>query len=156
MALVFVGRVLTFDLFWHAVLPVACLTYGGLAVLSRYARSGLLDAVQQDYVRTARAKGLPERTVIFKHALRNGLIPVLTLSASILPQLISGSVIIETIFTIDGMGRLLIESVRGRDYNVTMAVTTLTAIMTMLGLLLSDVLYVVVDPRISFDKRTSS
>ncbi len=156
LALVFVGRLLTFDLFWHAFLPVACLTYGGLAALSRYTRSGLLDVVQQDYVRTARATGLPERTVIFKHALRNGLIPVLTLFATILPQLISGSVIIESIFSIEGMGLLLIESVRTRDYNVTMAVTTLTAIMTMLGLLLSDVLYVVVDPRISFDKRTTS
>ena len=155
-ALYFVGRLLSFDLFWHALMPVACLTYGGLAALSRYARSGMLDVVRQDYIRTARAKGLPERTVIFKHALRNGLIPVVTLFATILPQLISGSVIIESIFTIDGMGRLLVESVEDRDYNVIMAVTTLTAIMTMLGLLLSDVLYVVVDPRISLEKRISA
>ena len=153
--LVFVWRLSTFDLFWHALLPVTCLTYGSLAGLSRYARSGMLDVVRQDYVRTARAKGLPERTVIFKHALRNGLIPILTLFAGVFPRLISGAVIVEYIFTVKGMGLLIVDSIHQRDYNVIMAVTTLTAVMTMVGLLLSDVLYVIVDPRISFEKRTS-
>lgn len=140
----------------HLVLPAITLGAYLAPLTMRLTRSGMLDVLTQDYIRTARAKGLPERAVIFKHALRSGLIPLLTVFASVLPQLISGSVIVESIFSIEGMGLLLIESVQARDYNVTMAVTTLAAIMTMLGLLLSDVLYVVVDPRIRFERRTSA
>jgi len=139
------------DFFWHAILPVACLTYGGLAALSRYARSGMLEVVRQDYIRTARAKGLSERMVILKHGLRNGMIPILTLLANLLPYLIGGAIIIEYIFSIDGMGLLAYEAITQRDYNVVMAVTTLSAVLTLLGILLSDILYVLVDPRISFE-----
>lgn len=137
--------------FWHAFLPVVCLTYGGLAALSRYARSGMLEVVRQDYIRTARAKGLSEKTVILKHALRNGMIPIVTLLANLLPYMIGGAIIIEFIFSIDGMGNLAFKAINDRDYNVVMAVTTLSAVMTLIGILISDILYVLVDPRISFE-----
>lgn len=139
------------DWLWNLVLPVVCLTYGSLAGLSRYARSGMLEIIRKDYIRTARAKGLPERTVIFKHALRNSLIPIVTLMASLLPAMIGGSVIIEFIFTINGMGKLSIDAILSRDYNMVMAFTTLSAVLVLLGMLLSDILYTVVDPRISLE-----
>ena len=140
-----------FDFAWHLILPIFCLTFGGLAALSRYARSGMIEVVRQDYIRTARAKGLSEKVVIFKHALRNGMIPILTLLANLLPALIGGSIIIEVIFSIDGMGNLGYMSVVERDYNVVMAIATLSAVMTLVGMLLSDLAYVLVDPRISFE-----
>jgi ABC-type dipeptide/oligopeptide/nickel transport system permease component len=142
------------DLFWHAALPVIALTYPGLAALSRYARSGMLEVVRQDYIRTARAKGLHENAVIYKHALRNGMIPILTLMATILPAMISGAIIVEWIFNIQGMGLMAYDGVTKRDYPVIMAVTTLSAVMTLAGLLVSDILYVLVDPRISFESKT--
>ncbi len=135
----------------HLVLPVACLTYNGLAGLSRFARSGMLEIIRQDYIRTARAKGLPERTVIFKHALRNSLIPIVTLMASLLPSMIGGSVIIEYIFNINGMGKLGFDAILSRDYDMIMAITTLSAVLVLLGMLVSDLLYTIVDPRISLE-----
>ncbi len=141
------------DRLWHMVLPVACMTYGGLAVLSRYARAGMLEVIRQDYIRTARAKGLPERTVILKHALRNGIIPIVTLVGGLLPALISGSVIIETIFNIPGMGRLGFMAVLERDCPVVMAIAFFTALLVLLGILLSDLLYAAVDPRIRFGEQ---
>ncbi len=135
----------------HLVLPVICLTYNGLAGLSRFARSGMLEIIRKDYIRTARAKGLPERTVILKHALRNSLIPIVTLMASLLPSMIGGSVIIEYIFNIDGMGKLSFDAILSRDYNLIMASTTLSAILVLLGMLASDLLYTIVDPRISLE-----
>jgi peptide/nickel transport system permease protein len=114
-------------------------------------RVGMLDIVRQDYVRTARAKGLPERQVVFRHALRNALIPVVTVFASILPVLIGGSVIVEYVFGIRGMGLYAFEGLQSRDYNVVMATTTLSAVMTLFGFLLSDILYAFVDPRIRYD-----
>lgn len=139
------------DWLWHLVLPVVCMTYGGLAGLSRYARSGMLEIIRKDYIRTARAKGLHERTVILKHALRNSLIPIVTLMASLLPAMIGGSVIIEFIFTINGMGKLSVDAILSRDYNLVMAFTTLSAVLVLVGMLLSDLLYTVVDPRISLE-----
>jgi peptide/nickel transport system permease protein len=135
----------------HLVLPVFCLTYNGLAGLSRFARSGMLEIIRMDYIRTARAKGLPERTVIMKHALRNSLIPIVTLMASLLPSMIGGSVIIEFIFNINGMGNLGFTAILSRDYDMVMAITTLSAILVLLGMLVSDLLYTVVDPRISLE-----
>jgi peptide/nickel transport system permease protein len=135
----------------HAILPIATLTYGGLAYLSRQMRVGMLETVRQDYIRTARAKGLAEKTVVMKHAVRNSLIPVITVFAQILPLLIGGSVIVETVFDIPGMGLYAFEGLLKRDYNVVMATTTVSALMTMVGFLVSDVLYAVVDPRISYD-----
>ncbi len=140
------------DVAWHVALPVFCLSYAGLAVLSRYARTGLLDVIRSDYVRTARAKGLPEFVVITKHAARNGMIPILTLMATLLPMLIGGSVIVEVVFGIPGMGLFMFESIGARDYNAVMAVLLISCALTLVGMLLSDVSYAIVDPRITFDR----
>jgi len=139
------------DVLWHCVLPIVCLTYGGLAFLSRFQRNNMLEVLRQDYIRTARAKGLSERTVIYKHALRNALIPLVTLFGLLLPGLISGAVITETIFGIDGMGRLAFQAVLMRDINTVMAVATISAVLTLIGLLVVDLLYVVIDPRVSLE-----
>jgi len=139
------------DVLLHCILPVLTLTYGSLAYLSRQMRAGMLDVVRQDYIRTARAKGLSEGKVIYKHALRNSMIPVLTLLASILPVLIGGSVIVERVFDIPGMGSYAFEGLLKRDFTIVMATTLFVGIMTQLGILLSDVLYSVVDPRIRLE-----
>jgi peptide/nickel transport system permease protein len=138
------------DLLWHMVLPIVCLTYASFASLSRYMRVGLLDVLRQDYVRTARAKGLSERVVIWKHAVRNSLLPVITLLGIQIPYLVGGSVLIEEIFQINGMGRQTFLALSTKDYPVVMAVAVLTAIATMISLLISDILYALADPRISY------
>jgi peptide/nickel transport system permease protein len=139
------------DVAWHIALPLACMTYASFATLSRYARAGLLEVIRSDYVRTARAKGLSEPVVILKHALRNGVIPILTMVGGILPALIGGSVIIETVFNINGMGKLMFDSIIARDYNVVMGDSLIAAFLVLCGILVSDITYVLVDPRISFD-----
>ncbi len=138
------------DIAWHLVLPMFCLTYGSLAALSRYMRTGLLEVIRSDYVRTARAKGLPESLVIGKHALRNGLMPILTLLSGLLPSILGGSVIIEYIFGIPGMGLWMVNSIYQRDYNVIMAVQLLSTILVLVGVLLTDLSYALVDPRIRY------
>ncbi len=140
-----------FDRVWHMVLPLVCLTYGGLASLSRYARSGMLDVIRQDYIRTARAKGVSEWNIVTRHAFRNSVIPIVTLLAQLFPALIGGSVIVESVFNIPGMGRLVYDSFLARDYPVIMAVSFFSAGLVLLGMILSDVLYKIVDPRISLD-----
>lgn len=135
----------------HLILPVICLTYPSLAALSRYARSGLLDVIRADYVRTARAKGLPEWMVITKHTVRNGMIPIITLLGSTLPAVIGGSIVIEYIFAIEGMGALMLQSIGQRDYNVILGVLLISSVLTLIGILLSDIAYALVDPRISYD-----
>ncbi|MBI2820039.1 MAG: ABC transporter permease [Acidobacteria bacterium] len=139
------------DRLWHLVLPVFCLTYGGLAYISRQMRAGMLETIRQDYIRTARAKGLTEKAVIFKHALRNSLIPIVTLMGHLLPAMLGGSVIIESIFTIPGMGLLGFEAILSRDYPVVMAISTIAAFLTLIGLLLSDICYALVNPTISLE-----
>jgi len=139
------------DRMLHLVLPVLCLTYASLSYISRYTRVSMLEALSQDFIRTARAKGLPERLVILRHALRNALIPVITVFALELPVLISGAVILEEIFSLPGMGQLMFQSLEARDQPVIMGVTTLAAIVTLLGYLTADILYVIVDPRISYE-----
>jgi len=139
------------DRLWHLVLPVFCLTYGSLAALSRFARAGMIEVIRQDYIRTARAYGFSEKTVIFKYALRNSLIPIITLLATLLPALIGGSVIIESIFSIPGMGRLSFEAILSRDYPLVMGILSISAFLTLIGLILSDILYAIIDPRIKFD-----
>jgi peptide/nickel transport system permease protein len=136
------------DVVKHSVLPIACLTYGGLAYISRQMRVSMLDALGSDYVRTARAKGLPERTVVLKHALRNSLIPVTTLLGQVLPALVGGSIVVETVFDVPGIGLYAYEGLLHREYNVVMACVLLSALMTVLGFLMSDVLYAWIDPRI--------
>jgi peptide/nickel transport system permease protein len=138
---------------WHIFLPVVLLSYDGFAGLSRYMRSSMLEVLGQDYVQVARAKGLPERIVILKHVLRNSLIPQVTILASILPGLIGGSVIIETIFSIPGLGQLGFESVLARDYPTVLALFTVSAVLTLIGILISDLLLAAVDPRIVFGRR---
>jgi peptide/nickel transport system permease protein len=144
------------DVGWHVSLPVLTLTYGSLAGLSRYMRSGMLDTLRQDYIRTARAKGLSEGRVLYVHALRNGIIPIITLFGLTLPSLIGGSVIVEQIFGIRGMGYVALEAIRLPDYPLVITIVAFTAIVTMVGILLSDVLYALVDPRIRLGgERTS-
>ena len=139
------------DRILHMILPVICLTYASLSYISRYARVSMLEALGQDFVRTARAKGLPERLVILRHALRNALIPIVTVFAMELPVLISGAVIIEGIFSLPGMGQLMFQSLESRDGPVIMGITTLAAIVTLIGYFIADILYVMVDPRISYE-----
>jgi peptide/nickel transport system permease protein len=141
------------DFLWHIVLPVFCLTYGSFAYLSRFQKGSLLEVLREDFVRTATAKGLPRSKVILRHALRNALIPIITILAGLLPAMIGGSVIIETIFSIPGIGQLGFESVLARDYPMIMAIATISAFLTLLGILFSDIVYVLVDPRISFGGR---
>jgi len=138
---------------WHLVLPVACLTYGGFAFLSRFSRASVLEVIRKDYIRTARAKGLSEWKVVVRHAMRNALIPLMTISSTLLPALLGGSVIIEQIFSIPGMGRLGFESVLTRDYPVIMAIAFISAFLTLLSILITDILYAVVDPRITFEDK---
>lgn len=140
---------------WHLFLPVVLLSYDGFAGMSRYMRASMLDVLGQDYVQVARAKGLSENIVILKHVLRNSLIPQVTILASILPGLIGGSVIIETIFSIPGLGQLGFESVLARDYPTVLALFTVSAVLTLIGILISDILLAAVDPRIAFGRRES-
>lgn len=140
------------DVSRHLILPVAVASIGGLAGVSRYMRQSMLNVISQDYIKTARAKGLPEKTVIYKHALRNALLPIITILGLSIPGLISGSVILETIFSIPGMGRLMVESVFTRDYNVIMAGLVISALLTLAGNLIADIAYVHADPRIRYKR----
>jgi peptide/nickel transport system permease protein len=139
------------DITWHLVLPIVTYTSGSLAALSRYARTGLIEIIRADFIRTARAKGLSEPVVIVKHAVRNGMIPILTLLGGLLPTLVAGSVVIEVIFNIPGMGQYIYQAINLRDYNAVMAVLLTSSLLSLLGILLSDLSYALVDPRISFD-----
>ena len=144
-----VGPVREFmDRTWHLVLPSFLGATAGIAVLSRYVRSQMLEVIGSDYVRTARAKGLTEDAVRYRHALRNGLLPFVTMLGLLIPGLIGGSVIFETIFAWPGIGRLGYEAILGRDYPVVIALNFIAAVLTVLGTLLSDLLYMLVDPRI--------
>jgi len=142
------------DRLWHLALPVFCLTYAGFAYLTKQVRAGMLDNLRSDYVRTARAKGLSNAVVIFRHAFRNSIIPVITIMATLLPAMFGGSVIIERIFSVPGMGLLVFEAVTTRDYNVVMAVATIAGMLNLGGLLLADIAYAAADPRISYESLT--
>lgn len=134
------------------VLPIISYTYSSFAFLSRLMRVSMLEIVNQDYIRTARAKGLTERVVIYKHALRNGLLPIITVFANIFPVAIGGSVILEVIFTIPGMGGESYNAIVNQNYPMLIAIFTITGVLTLVGYLVSDILYAVADPRISFSK----
>ena len=136
----------------HLIMPALALGMGSAASVARYMRSGMLEQIRQDYVRTARAKGLSERVVVFKHAMRNALIPVVTLLGLYLPFLVGGAVLIETIFAWPGMGRLIVQAIFQRDYPVVLASAFVLSIMVVLGNLLADILYSVVDPRIRVEE----
>jgi len=141
------------DYLHHLAMPLFVTTYGSFAFLSRVLRASMLEAKTQDYVRTARAKGVPERTVILKHVLRNSIIPIVTNLGGLLPALIGGSVIIETIFSLPGLGYLGYQAVLARDYPVVLALLSVSSGLTLVGILISDLLLVAVDPRISFQAR---
>ncbi len=138
---------------WHYVLPVFCLSYAGFAGLARFTRSGMLEVIHQDYIKTARAKGLSEWGVIMKHALRNALIIMITLFAGILPSLVAGSILVEYVFNIPGMGSLSMLALSSRDIPLLMALFAFGGALTLAGILLSDLLYVLADPRIDFESR---
>jgi peptide/nickel transport system permease protein len=136
------------DRVWHLLLPSVLGATAGIAMLSRYVRSQMLEVEGQDYVRTARAKGLPPEEVHYKHALRNALLPFVTMFGLILPSLISGSVIIESIFSYPGIGRMAFEAILARDYPIILTVNFVSAVLVLIGTFISDLLYMVVDPRI--------
>jgi peptide/nickel transport system permease protein len=139
------------DLFVHMILPVFCYTYAALAYEARFIRANMAEVVRQDYIRTARAKGASETSVYVRHAFRNTLIPLVTLLGLTFPTLLSGAVILEQIFSLPGMGGLLIESIYSRDYPVIMALVLLFSLMTLIGQLLADLLYAAVDPRVAYE-----
>jgi peptide/nickel transport system permease protein len=136
------------DRVWHLTIPALMSAVGGVAILSRYVRSQMLEVLNQDYVRTARAKGLSEDVVIYRHALRNALLPFITMFGLILPGLIGGSVIFETIFAWPGMGRMGYEAILSRDFPIILTLNFISAVLVLIGTLVSDILYAVVDPRI--------
>ena len=150
-----VGFAWFIDMAHHAALPIICMTYGGLAYISRQMRAGMMEVIRQDYIRTARAKGASKSRVILVPALRNSLFPIITLFASLLPFLVGGSVIIETIFQIPGMGKFSIDAVFRREYDVVMATLILSSILTLFGILVSALLYVLVNPQVTFSDEGS-
>lgn len=144
------GKVIA-DGLWHVALPAGVLIYFNMAAWIRFTRSAMLEVLRQDYIRTARSKGLVERLVILKHGLRNALIPLITLLALTLPSLFGGAIITETIFSWPGMGRQLIDAITGVDWPVVQGILVLTAVLVVFSNLLSDILYAVVDPRIKYN-----
>jgi peptide/nickel transport system permease protein len=138
------------DLFRHALLPTICLTYGTLAYDTRFIQANMQEVLRQDYIRTARAKGVSRMQVITRHAFRNTLIPFVTMLGLSLPLILSGAIILEQIFTWPGMGRLFFEAIREYDYPTIMGLVLLFSVLTLLGQLLADILYAVVDPRVTY------
>ncbi len=136
----------------HLILPVGISAFGAIAGLSRYSRSSMLEVIRQDYIRTARAKGLKEAQVIVRHALRNALMPVVTILGLSVPGLSGGAVIFETIFSIPGMGQLFYQSTMSRDYPTIMGILVIGAVLTLIGNLLADISYALVDPRVRISK----
>lgn len=140
------------DRIWHFILPLFCMTIGAFAFISRQVKAAMLESLESNYIKTARAKGVPKRSVIWKHAFKNSLFPLITMFASVLPGLIGGSIIIEYIFSIPGMGNLMLSSILSQDWNVVYAVLMIGAVLTLLGVLIADILYTYVDPRVKLIK----
>lgn len=136
------------DVAIHMILPVTVITLTSLASLTRYVRNAVIEVINQDYIRTARSKGLKEKVVIYKHAFRNALLPIITLLGSYIPSLFGGAMILETVFLWPGIGNMLFTSIMGRDYSMVMAVNVFYALLMMLGNLMADVSYAIADPRI--------
>lgn len=137
----------------HLILPLFCWTYGGLAFVSRQMRGAMINSLSQDYIRTSRAKGVSENKVLWKHAFKNSLLPIITLFASVFPLAISGSIVLEIIFTIPGMGKLAFDALSARNYPIVYTVVMFSAIVTMIGYLVADICYALVDPRISYSSK---
>jgi peptide/nickel transport system permease protein len=138
------------DVLKHLWLPLLCYTYGSLAFISRQARSGMLEVLQSDFIRTAYAKGCSRKRVIWKHGVRNGMMPLITLLGTALPVLLAGSVVIEAIFGIPGFGKAMLDAILNKDYNLVMGVALLSSALTLVGLLLADIIYAAMDPRVSY------
>jgi peptide/nickel transport system permease protein len=138
------------DILYHLFLPTLCITISSFAYLSRQMRGAMLGVLRQDYIRTADSKGLSEHKVIWKHAFRNSLFPIITLFSSVFPRALSGAIAIELIYNVPGMGVLVLRAIGERDWPIVFTVAMLAAILTMIGNLIADILYAVVDPRISF------
>jgi peptide/nickel transport system permease protein len=141
------------NLIYHLVLPVTVLSLGFLAGYMKYARASMLEVLDQDYIRTARAKGLKERRVVFRHALRNALIPIITVIGLDLPILVSGAALTESVFNWPGMGRLFVQMAVAREYSVLMAIALITAVFVIVGNFVADILYAIVDPRVKLSRR---
>jgi peptide/nickel transport system permease protein len=139
------------DRVWHLALPVLCLSYGGFAALAKLTRTSILENLHADYARTARAKGLAEADVLWRHVFRNSLLPLITISAGLLPSLLAGSLIVENIFSINGMGQLAVEAVKGRDRELVLSITWISGFLTLIGYLIADFCYTLADPRVSYD-----
>ncbi|MEM7577107.1 MAG: ABC transporter permease [Planctomycetota bacterium] len=139
------------DRLWHLVLPVICLVYGSFAVLSKLMRASVLETISAEYVRTARAKGLPGGRVLWGHAFRNALLPLITVAAGIIPSLLGGSLIVEKIFSIDGMGKLTLDAIFARDRDLVLAGALISGIITLVCILIADLCYALADPRVSYD-----
>lgn len=139
------------DAAWHLALPVICLTYGGFAILAKLMRASMLENITADFARTARAKGLTEHVVVYRHVLRNSLLPLITMASSILPGLLVGSLFVEQIFSLDGMGRLMIDAVNTRDRDLVLSETLVAGLITLVCTLIADLCYAVADPRVSYE-----
>lgn len=139
------------DVAWHLILPSIVLGLSSTASFMRYTRSSMLEVIKQDYIRTARAKGLKEKTVIYRHAFRNGIIPIITLLGFWIPSLLSGAVVTETIFGLPGLGKISYEAAMKRNYPLILGINSMLAILTLIGALVADILYAVADPRIRYD-----
>jgi ABC-type dipeptide/oligopeptide/nickel transport system permease component len=139
------------DRLWHLAGPVICLTYAGFAFLAKLTRSSILENLSADFIRTARAKGQSESTILYRHVLRNSILPLITVSASILPSLLGGSVIVENIFSLNGMGKMSLEAITVRDREVVLSTTLVIAILSTVSLLIADVCYALADPRVSYE-----
>jgi ABC-type dipeptide/oligopeptide/nickel transport system permease component len=139
------------DSIWHLILPVVCLTYGGFAFLSKLMRSAMLENLSADFVRTARAKGVDDRAILYRHVLRNSVLPLITVAAGVLPALLGGSVIVESIFSLNGMGKLMIDAITARDREIILADALVIGALTLVCLLIADLLYAVADPRVAYE-----
>ena len=139
------------DRLWHLALPVICLTYGSFAVLSKLMRASVLETISADYVRTAKAKGLPDRQVLWGHAFRNSLLPLITVAAGLIPGLLGGSVIVEKIFSIPGMGLLTLDAIYARDRDLVLAGALISSVITLVSILIADLCYAIADPRVSYE-----
>jgi peptide/nickel transport system permease protein len=139
------------DRIWHLMLPSIIMAIHGIASLSRYTRSSMLEVIRQDYIRTAKAKGVSEETVYYKHGLRNALLPTITIFGFMIPGLIGGSIIMETVFAWPGIGQLAYQAILARDYPVLMTLNTIAAVLTLVGNFIADILYGIADPRIRYE-----
>jgi len=139
------------DIAWHLVLPSIVLGLNSTASFMRYTRSSMLEVIKQDYIRTARAKGLKEKTIIYRHAFRNGIIPLITLLGFWIPLLLSGAIVTESIFALPGLGKISVEAAISRNYPLILGINSILAILTLIGSLVADILYALADPRIRYD-----